>query len=180
MGKRGIPNAADASAGLYLFIRRRAYSRPIDRRTLLESLGPCFKTGRLACFLDKLSLTGGDTCLLSVSRKWKYLALVGVTTRLGALPSNPTPRRIRSRIEPSSYGLAPNLGKQPRSRGLAQSPSPARSLLNATFPHLLGEEGIRRGASPGYSPLLRNPCAFFSPLLLCLKSGVISSDLRST
>ncbi|KAG8170465.1 hypothetical protein JTE90_011640 [Oedothorax gibbosus] len=31
-------------------------------------------------------------------------------------------------------GLAPTLGKQPRSRDLLQSPSPARSLLNATFP----------------------------------------------
>ncbi|KAG8172397.1 hypothetical protein JTE90_014570 [Oedothorax gibbosus] len=52
-------------------------------------------------------------------------------------------------------GLAPTLGNSPGQGDLLQSPSPARSLLNATFPHALASGGFGAGLLPVHSPLLR-------------------------
>ncbi|KAG8171224.1 hypothetical protein JTE90_000686, partial [Oedothorax gibbosus] len=45
-------------------------------------------------------------------------------------------------------GLAPTLGNSPGQGDLLQSPSPARSLLNATFPHALASGGFGAGLLP--------------------------------
>ncbi|KAG8171798.1 hypothetical protein JTE90_021815 [Oedothorax gibbosus] len=44
-------------------------------------------------------------------------------------------------------GLAPTLGNSPGQGDLLQSPSPARSLLNATFPHALASGDSALGFS---------------------------------
>ncbi|KAG8170818.1 hypothetical protein JTE90_009788 [Oedothorax gibbosus] len=65
-------------------------------------------------------------------------------------------------------GLAPTLGNSPGQGDLLQSPSPARSLLNATFPHAPCERGIRRWASPGSLAVTKgeSPVGFFSSAYL--------------
>ncbi|KAG8171765.1 hypothetical protein JTE90_007604 [Oedothorax gibbosus] len=75
-----------------------------------------------------------------------------------------------------------HFGQQPRSRDLLQSPSPARSLLNATFPHALASGGFGAGLLPVHIAVTKGiPVGFFSSAYLLLKfSGFISSDLRST
>ncbi|KAG8156048.1 hypothetical protein JTE90_012840 [Oedothorax gibbosus] len=57
-------------------------------------------------------------------------------------------------------GLAPTLGNSPGQGDLLQSPSPARSLLNATFPHALASGGFGAGLLPVHSPLLRESLRF--------------------
>ncbi|KAG8170863.1 hypothetical protein JTE90_010979 [Oedothorax gibbosus] len=48
-------------------------------------------------------------------------------------------------------GLAPTLGNSPGQGDLLQSPSPARSLLNATFPHALASGDSALGFSRRFS-----------------------------
>ncbi|KAG8155957.1 hypothetical protein JTE90_020243 [Oedothorax gibbosus] len=71
-------------------------------------------------------------------------------------------------------GLAPTLGNSPGQGDLLQSPSPARSLLNATFPHAL-RAGIRRWASPGSLAVTKGiPVGFFSSAFYMLKFSGLS------
>ena len=67
-------------------------------------------------------------------------------------------------------GLAPTLDNSPGQGDLLQSPSPARSLLNATFPHALASGGFGAGLFPVHSPLLRESLLVsFPPLIYMLK-----------
>ncbi|KAG8156629.1 hypothetical protein JTE90_022097 [Oedothorax gibbosus] len=91
-----------------------------------------------------------------------------------SLPSNPL-QGDRIRIEPSSYGPRTHFGQQPRSRGLAAESVPARSLLNATFPHALASGGFGAGLLPVHSPLLRASLSVsFPPLISMLKFSGLS------
>jgi hypothetical protein len=72
-------------------------------------------------------------------------------------------------------GLAPTLGNSPGQGDLLQSPSPARSLLNATFPHALASGGFGAGLIPVHSPLLRESLLVsFPPLIYRLKFSGLS------
>lgn len=72
-------------------------------------------------------------------------------------------------------GLAPTLGNSPGQGDLLQSPSPARSLLNATFPHALASGGFGAGLFPFRSPLLRESLLVsFPPLIYMLKFSGLS------
>jgi hypothetical protein len=72
-------------------------------------------------------------------------------------------------------GLAPTLGNSPGQGDLLQSPSPARSLLNATFPHALASGGFGAGLFPVRSPLLRESLLVsFPPLIYMLKFSGLS------
>ncbi|KAG8170500.1 hypothetical protein JTE90_017612 [Oedothorax gibbosus] len=76
-------------------------------------------------------------------------------TGSGCTSKQPDPRRSHP-VEPSSYGPRTHLGQQPPGQGdLLQSPSPARSLLNATFPHALASGGFGAGLPPVHSPLTK-------------------------
>ncbi|KAG8171157.1 hypothetical protein JTE90_002400 [Oedothorax gibbosus] len=59
-------------------------------------------------------------------------------------------------------GLAPTLGNSPGQGDLLQSPSPARSLLNATFPHALASGGFGAGFSGSLAVTKGIPVGFFS------------------
>ncbi|KAG8171024.1 hypothetical protein JTE90_009613 [Oedothorax gibbosus] len=78
-------------------------------------------------------------------------------------------------------GLAPTLGNSPGQGDLLQSPSPARSLLNATFPHALASGGFGAGLLPVHSPLLRESLLVsFPPLIYMLKFSGLSHGSRLT
>ncbi|KAG8155908.1 hypothetical protein JTE90_023264 [Oedothorax gibbosus] len=63
-------------------------------------------------------------------------------------------------------GLAPLWATPPGQGDLLQSPSPARSLLNATFPHALAS-GDSALASPGSLAVTKGiPVGFFSSAYL--------------
>ncbi|KAG8170978.1 hypothetical protein JTE90_013000 [Oedothorax gibbosus] len=72
-------------------------------------------------------------------------------------------------------GLAPTLGNSPGQGDLLQSPSPARSLLNATFPHALraGDSALGFSRKKPFhhrgTPTIKGPLYLILPQKYCHK-----------
>ncbi|KAG8155810.1 hypothetical protein JTE90_003207 [Oedothorax gibbosus] len=83
-------------------------------------------------------------------------------------------------------GLAPTLGNSPGQGDLLQSPSPARSLLNATFPHALASGDSALGFSrkkPFHhrgTPTIKGPLYLILPQKYCHKIKYETSHSRQT